>query len=64
MKNKVFFRLFTAPANKDTDPIPLLRFLKNFGRNIKATALFFLAGIVRAVSVLRAAWRFCPSIWP
>jgi uncharacterized membrane protein YraQ (UPF0718 family) len=35
-----------APANRDTDPNLFLRFLKNFGRNIKATALFFLAGIV------------------
>jgi uncharacterized membrane protein YraQ (UPF0718 family) len=47
-RKKLFFNFsgFTAPANKDTDPNPLLRFLKNFGRNIKATALFFLAGIV------------------
>ena len=40
----------TAPsaalANRDTDPNLFLRFLKNFGRNIKATAPFFLAGIV------------------
>jgi uncharacterized membrane protein YraQ (UPF0718 family) len=37
---------FTAPENKNTDPNPLLRFLKNFGRNIKATGLYFLAGII------------------
>ena len=47
-RKKQFFNFsgFTAPANHDTDPNPFLRFLKNFGRNIKATALFFLAGIV------------------
>ena len=33
-------------ANRDTDPNPLLRFLKNYGRNIKATGPYFLAGIV------------------
>jgi len=35
-----------APANRDTDSNLFLRFIKNFGRNIKATAPFFLAGIV------------------
>jgi uncharacterized membrane protein YraQ (UPF0718 family) len=35
-----------APASRDTDPNLFLRFIKNFGRNIKATAPFFLAGIV------------------
>jgi uncharacterized membrane protein YraQ (UPF0718 family) len=29
----------------DTDPNPLLRLLKNIGRNIKATALYFLIGV-------------------
>ena len=47
-RKKQFFNFsgFAAPANHDTDPNPFLRFFKNFGRNIKATALFFLAGIV------------------
>jgi len=40
------FSGFTAPANKDTDPNPLLRFLKNFGRNIKATGIYFLIGVL------------------
>jgi uncharacterized membrane protein YraQ (UPF0718 family) len=31
---------------RDTDPNLVLRFLKNFGRNIKATGLYFFAGIV------------------
>ncbi|GAB6392790.1 MAG: permease [Treponematales bacterium] len=35
-----------AGANRDTDPRPVLRFLKNFGRNIRATGLYFLAGVV------------------
>jgi uncharacterized membrane protein YraQ (UPF0718 family) len=33
-------------ASRDTDPNPALRFLKNFGRNVKATGLYFLIGIV------------------
>ncbi|MDR0502025.1 MAG: permease [Treponema sp.] len=45
---KQFFNFsgFCAPANHDTHPNPFIRFLKNFGRNIKATALYFLAGVV------------------
>ena len=47
-KNKKFFNFsgFAAPVNKDIDPNPCLRFLKNFGRNVKATALYFLIGVV------------------
>ncbi|MDR2448241.1 MAG: permease [Treponema sp.] len=47
-KKKKFFDFtgFTAPANRDTDPNLLVRFLKNFGRNIKATGLYFLIGII------------------
>ncbi|MDR2021014.1 MAG: permease [Treponema sp.] len=47
-RNKDFFNFtgFTAPASRDTDPNPFLRFLKNFGRNVKATGLYFLAGVV------------------
>ena len=33
-------------VSRDIDPNPLLRFLKSFGRNVKATGLFFLAGII------------------
>ncbi|MCL1835934.1 MAG: permease [Treponema sp.] len=40
------FSAFDKMASRDTDPSPLLRFLKNFLRNIKATGLYFLAGIV------------------
>jgi len=40
------FTVFSAAANRDTDPNIALRLLKNFGRNIKATGLYFLVGIV------------------
>jgi uncharacterized membrane protein YraQ (UPF0718 family) len=46
-KQKYFnFAGFTAPKNRDTDPNPVLRFLKNLGRNIRATGLYFLIGII------------------
>ena len=47
-KNKLFFAfsVFEKMASRDTDPSPLLRFLKNFARNIRATGLYFLIGIV------------------
>jgi uncharacterized membrane protein YraQ (UPF0718 family) len=47
-KNKKIFNFtgFTAPANRDTHPNLLLRLLKNFGRNVKATGLYFFTGIV------------------
>jgi uncharacterized membrane protein YraQ (UPF0718 family) len=47
-KNKPFFAftVFEKMTNRDTDPNVLLRLLKNFGRNIKATGPYFLAGIV------------------
>ena len=38
------FTGFTAPANRDTDPNPVVRFLKNLRRNIRATGLYFLTG--------------------
>ena len=50
-KNKPFFRFskFENMANRDTDPNPFIRYLKNFGRNIKATGLYFLVGIIISV---------------
>ena len=47
-KGKPFFDFngFEEPKSRDTDPNILLRFLKNLGRNVKATALYFLIGIV------------------
>jgi uncharacterized membrane protein YraQ (UPF0718 family) len=46
-RNKPFFTFakFENMASRDTDPNPVLRFLKNFGRNVKATGLYFLIGI-------------------
>jgi uncharacterized membrane protein YraQ (UPF0718 family) len=47
-RNKPFFTFtkFEHMASHDTDPNPVLRFFKNFGRNVKATGLYFLIGIV------------------
>ena len=60
-KGKGFFDFsgFEEPKNKDTDPNLLLRFLKNLLRNIKATGLHFLFGIV--LSVLFQ--RYVPAEW-
>lgn len=47
-RHKSFFDFsgFDGPKSRDTDPNLLLRFLKNFGRNIKATGMYFFIGIV------------------
>jgi uncharacterized membrane protein YraQ (UPF0718 family) len=47
-KDKPFFKFdgFAEPSNHDTDPNIFLRLLKNIGRNIKATAGWFLIGLV------------------
>jgi uncharacterized membrane protein YraQ (UPF0718 family) len=47
-KNKNFFTFgrFEQPENRDIDPNPALRFLKNFLRNIKATGVYFLIGVI------------------
>ena len=47
-KDKPFFNFsgFDEPKSRDTDPNLLVRLLKNIGRNIKATGLWFLVGIV------------------
>lgn len=47
-KDGSFFRFgaFEEPKSRDTDPNIFLRFLKNLGRNIKATGLYFLFGVV------------------
>lgn len=46
-REKYFFNFtgFSAPASRDTDPNLLLRFLKNLGRNVKATGPMFLLGV-------------------
>ena len=45
---KPFFNFegFGEPSNHDTDPNLLMRFLKNLGRNIRATAGYFLLGVL------------------
>ena len=47
-KNKPFFDFtgFEAHESHDTHPNLLIRYLKNFGRNIKATGLYFLFGVL------------------
>ena len=47
-QNRPFFNFtgFSAPDSRDTAPNPALRFLKNLGRNIKATGPMFLLGVV------------------
>lgn len=46
-REKGFFNFtgFSAPTSRDTDPNILMRFLKNLGRNIKATGPMFLLGV-------------------
>ena len=51
------FTGFTPPQSRDTDPNLLLRFLKNLGRNIRATGGYFLLGV--ALSALFQ--RYVPS---
>ena len=47
-RNKPFFNFsgFDGPKNRDIDPNRFIRLLKNIGRNIKATCLWFLIGVV------------------
>lgn len=40
------FTGFSEPKSRDTDPNLLMRFLKNLGRNIKATGPMFLLGVI------------------
>lgn len=47
-KNKAFFNFegFEEKQSRDTHPNLLIRLLKNIGRNIKATGLYFLFGVL------------------
>ena len=47
-KGKPFFHVagFQEPRSRDTDPNLCLRYLKNLWRNLKATAPYFLLGLV------------------
>lgn len=68
-RNKEFFNFssFDEPKDKDTDPNILLRFLKNLWRNVKATGIYFLIGIVlsalfqRYVPAEAGPFRCCSS---
>lgn len=40
------FEGFSPRAGHDTHPNPVLRFLKNLGRNLKATGFYFLLGVL------------------
>lgn len=51
------FTGFDGPQNRDTDPNYVIRFLKNLGRNIKATGPMFLMGV--ALSAMFQ--RYVPS---
>lgn len=47
-RNKPFFNFngFEKPESRDIDPNIVVRYLKNLWRNIKATGLYFLFGII------------------
>lgn len=45
-KNFFTFTGFANPKSHHTDPNLFVRFLKNLGRNVKTTGLYFLIGIV------------------
>ncbi len=47
-KNRSFFDFngFEEPKSRDTDPNILIRYLKNLWRNLRATGLYFLIGIL------------------
>ena len=47
-RDKPFFNFtgFEVSSSRDTDPNLLIRYLKNFGRNVRATGLYFLLGVL------------------
>jgi uncharacterized membrane protein YraQ (UPF0718 family) len=54
-KGKNFFRFsgFGESANRDTDPNLAFRLLKNIWRNIKATGIYFLIGVLLSAAFQR-----------
>ena len=54
-KNREFFNFtnFTGPENRDTDPYPIIRLLKNIWRNIKVTGPYFLIGVALSAAFQR-----------
>ena len=47
------FTGFEPRKSRDTDPNPLMRFLKNLGRNLRATGGYFLLGILLSAAFQR-----------
>lgn len=47
-RGKEFFNFngFEEPVGRDTDPIIVLRYLKNLWRNVQATGLYFFVGVL------------------
>ena len=54
-RGQSFFRFsdFEEPMNRDTDPNPLLRLLKNIWRNGKVTGPYFLLGVALSAAFAR-----------
>lgn len=54
-KDKLFFNFsgFAEPANRDIEANVALRFFKNLGRNIRATGVYFLVGIILSALLQR-----------
>lgn len=46
-RRTAFFNVhgFAEPTNRDIDHNPILRLIKNFGRNVRATGVYFLLGV-------------------
>ena len=55
LTGKKFFSFsgFYKTSNRDTDPNMFMRYVKNFGRNVKATGGWFLAGIILTALFMR-----------
>lgn len=47
-RDKPFFNFsgFDEPVSRDTSPNPIIRYLKNLMRNVRATGAYFLGGVV------------------
>ena len=54
-QDKEFFNFegFSEKKSRDTHPNMLLRYLFNFGRNVKATGLYFLIGVLLSALFMR-----------
>ena len=56
-KNKAFFNFSNfgeiEPENRDTDPSPMIRLLKNIWRNVKVTGPYFLVGVALSAAFQR-----------